>query len=292
MHIIGEAITNLNKNRVLTITSIFTVFIMLILVGVFGVFLLTISYNSEYMDNMLEIRIFIDPGADEYRENRIKEVLLKDDRIDYLAFESKEQAFEKAKEIYDEEIIEGLGPDFLPASYTVRLREEVDSDKFVKFAEGIPDVYRVDYHAGSFDFAISLTNWINLVSGILAILLGVLSLFLISNTIRLTMASRSEEVIIMKFIGATESRIKLPFLIEGITIGFLGAVISSIVVGLVYNRGHEWFYSMGVDEAFLSGISLVPVRETVLMIVIVFFGLGIMLGMFGSMMAIRKNLKV
>ncbi|MBN2557778.1 MAG: ABC transporter permease [Clostridia bacterium] len=292
MHIIGEVITNLNKNRVLTITSIFTVFIMLMLVGVFGIFLLNISYNSEYMDNMLEIRIFIDPNADEYRENRVREALLSDNRIDYLAFQSKEQAFEDAKEIYDKEVIEGLGPDFLPASYTVRLREEVDADKFVAFAEGIPDVYQVDYHAGSFEFAVSLANWVNLVSGILAMLLGVLSLFLISNTIRLTMASRSAEVIIMKFIGATESRIKLPFLIEGITIGFLGAAISSVVVGLVYNRIHDWFYSLGVDEVFLSGLSLVPVRETVLLVIIVFFGLGIMLGMFGSMMAIRKNLKV
>ena len=59
MYIFGEVITNLNRNRVLTITSIFTVFIMLLLVGVFGVFLLNISYNSEYMDNMLEIRIFM-----------------------------------------------------------------------------------------------------------------------------------------------------------------------------------------------------------------------------------------
>ena len=220
MYIFGELITNLNRNRILTFTSIFTVFVMLLLVGVFGVFLLNISYNSEYMDNMLEIRIFITPGADEYRENLIKEALVKDGSIDYLEFESNEQAFENAKEMFDSQVLEDLGADFLPASYTVRLRDNANVKGFVAFVESIPDVYQVDYHSGSFDFAVSLTNWINLISGLLAVLLGILSLFLISNTVRLAMASRNEEVIIMKYIGATEGRIKLPFILEGAVIGF------------------------------------------------------------------------
>ena len=131
MHIFGEVITNLNRNRVLTITSIFTVFIMLLLVGVFGVFLLNISYNSEYMDNMLEIRIFMSPGADEYRVNRVKEALVDDGRIDYLEYESQEQAYEKAKEMFDSEVLEYLGPDFLPPSYTVRIKEDINVKSFV-----------------------------------------------------------------------------------------------------------------------------------------------------------------
>ena len=97
MYIIGEVISNLNRNRVLTLTSIFTVFLMMILVGVFGVFLLNISYNSEYMDNMLEIRVFIVPEADDYRENLIRQALVDDGRINYLDYSSQEQAFEVVK---------------------------------------------------------------------------------------------------------------------------------------------------------------------------------------------------
>ena len=292
MYIFGEVITNLNRNRVLTITSIITVFIMLLLVGVFGVFLLNISYNSEYMDNMLEIRIFITPGSDEYRENFVKEALVEDGSIKYLEFESNEQAFEKAKEMFDSQVLEDLGPNFLPASYTVRLKDSINVKDFVAFVESIPDVYQVDYHSGSFDFAVSLTSWINLISGVLAILLGILSLFLISNTVRLAMASRNEEVIIMKYIGATEGRIKLPFILEGTVIGFTGAIGASLLISYLYNRVFEWFSTQGAEELFLAGLKLVSVKYTVLMIFLVFFGLGILLGIFGSLLAIRKNLRV
>jgi len=292
MHIFGEVISNLNRNRVLTLTSIFTVFIMLVLVGVFGTFLLNISFNSEYMDNMLEIRIFMDPEADEYRVNKIKEALVEDGRINYLEFESQEQAYEKAKEMYDAKVLEYLGADFLPPSYTVRIKDDTNVKSFVAFVESLSDVYQVDFHSGSFDFAVSLTNWINLVSGILAVLLGILSLFLISNTVRLAMASRSEEVAIMKFIGATEGRIKLPFILEGMTIGFTGAILASLLISYAYNRIYEWFATNGAEELFLSGLNLVSVKYTVLMVFLVFFGLGILLGIFGSLLAIRKNLRV
>lgn len=293
MHIFGEVITNLNRNRVLTLTSIFTVFLMLILVGVFGVFLLNISYNSEYMDSMLEIRVFINPEADDYRIENVKQALINDGRISYLEFTSKDQAFEDAKAIFeDSKILEDLGGDFLPASYTVRLKSNVDVKSFVGFAETIPDAYRVEYHSGSFDFAVSLTRWINIVSGVLAILLGFLALFLISNTVRLAMASRTEEVQIMKYIGATEGRIKLPFIIEGTVIGFTGAIGASLLISYLYNRIFEWFSTMGAEELFLSGLKLVSVKYTVLMIFLVFFGLGILLGIFGSLMAIRRNLRV
>lgn len=292
MHIFGEVITNLNRNRVLTITSIFTVFIMLLLVGVFGVFLLNISYNSEYMDNMLEIRIFMMPGIDEYREDLIKTSLIEENSIVYLEYESNEEAFEKAKELYDSETLDALGADILPSSYTVRLKDGKDVTDFVAFAESLPDIYKVDYHSGSFDFAVSLTTWVNLISGILAVLLGVLSLFLISNTVRLAMASRTDEVTIMKYIGATEGRIKLPFILEGTTIGFVGAISASLLVSYLYIRIFNWFTDQGAEELFLSGLKLVSVKYTVLMIFLVFFGLGILLGIFGSLVAIRKKLRV
>lgn len=292
MHIIGEVITNLNKNKVLTITSVFTVFIMLLLVGFFGLFLLTVSYNSDMMDDMLEIRIFIDPEADEYREARLKEALIEDDRIIYLEFESKEDAFNMAKLLYDKDTIEGLGSGFLPASYMVRLKENENANHFVAFAESLTDVYKVDYHEESFDFVASISKWVNIVMGTLALVLGLLSLFLISNTIHLTMASRKDEVAIMKFIGATENRIKIPFIMEGVTIGFTGALGASLLVAFLYNKIYIWFNTKGMEETFLSGIKLIEVKEAVLLTVILFFAFGIMLGMFGSIMAIRKHLRV
>jgi cell division transport system permease protein len=106
------------------------------------------------------------------------------------------------------------------------------------------------------------------------------------------MAGRSDEVIIMKFIGATESRIKMPFIMEGITIGFIGALIASLIMSYGYNRFFNWFGTEGSGEIFLSGLRLVPVKESVLMIYLVFFGISIVLGILASQMAIRRHLKV
>lgn len=292
MHIIGEVITNLFKNRVLTVTSIFSIILMLLLVGVFGIFLLTLSYNSEYMDDMLEIRIFIDPEANDYRVSTVEDALVEDGRINYIAYISKEQAFENVKEIYNEEILDGLGPDFLPASFTVRLKKDTNADNFVAFAENINDVYRIDYHQRSFDFASNLSNWVNIGAGSLSVLLGLLSLLLVSNTIRLTMAGRSDEVIIMKYIGATESRIRRPFILEGLTIGFVGALLASLTMSFGYARFYDWFGAKGSSEVFLAKMRLVPIKESVLMIFLVYFGISIVLGIVASQMAIRKHLKV
>ncbi|MBN2852472.1 MAG: ABC transporter permease [Clostridia bacterium] len=291
--IIRESFTNLSRNRVLTITSIFTVFLTLVLIGVFGLFLLNLSYNASSLDELLEVKIFIVTEADIDTINAFNERLVLDSRIATIEYVSKEEAFESTKELFDEDLLDlGLGADFLPASFVVTLNNYDDVDYFVAEVREMPEVYKVVYHKDSFNFTSNYSKWIRMISGVLGAILAFLAVLLISNTIRLTVYSRNDEVVIMKFIGATESRIKIPFVIEGGLIGCIGAIISFIVTGLVYSKLYSAFASTSGEEMFLTGLRMAPLKETLLMIFFGYMVLGVLLGVLGSLMAIRRHLKV
>lgn len=293
MRIIKESFTNLNRNRSFTITSVFTVFLTLLLIGIFGIFLLNISYNSKALDQLLEVKIFVIPEADIHTINNLNETLHLDNRVVSVDYVSKEEAFESTKELFSEDMLElELGSDFLPASFIVTLSNYEEVDYFVEIVKLMPEVYKVKYHKDSFDFTSNYSKWIRIVTGALGGVLAILAVFLISNTVRLTLQARSEEVVIMKFMGATEGRIKLPFVIEGGLIGFIGAIISFIAIGLIYSNIYNAFLDSSTEEMFLTGLNLAPLKETLLLVFCGFFVLGVLLGIVGSLFAIRKHLKV
>ncbi len=291
--IVKESFTNMSRNRVLTVTSIFTVFITLLIIGIFGLFLLNISYNATALDELLDVKIFLVPEADVYTINDLNETLNRDEKINKVEYISQEQAYEATKELFDDDMESlGLGADFLPASFVITLKDYDQVDYVVDIYRQYPSVYKVTYHKESFDFTSNYSKWIKNISGVLGGILAILAVLLISNTIRLTLYSRKDEVIIMKFIGATEGRIKIPFIIEGGLIGFFGAIISFIVTGFVYVRVYNMFMNSSGDELFLTGLKIAPLQETLLMVFVGFIVLGVTLGVAGSLFAIRKHLRV
>ncbi len=291
--IVKESFTNMSRNRVLTITSIFTVFVTLLIIGIFGLFLLNISYNASALDELLDVKIFLIPEADVYTINALNETLNLDEKIISVEYISQEQAYEATKELFDDDMESlGLGADFLPASFVITLKDYEQVDYVVEMYRQYPSIYKVTYHKESFDFTSNYSKWIRNISGALGVVLATLAVLLISNTIRLTVHSRNEEVVIMKYIGATEARIKIPFVIEGGLIGFFGAIISFIVTGFIYVKIYNVFMNSSSDELFLTGLKIAPLQETLLMVFVGFIVLGVILGLVGSLFAIRKHLRV
>lgn len=292
VHVFYEAVSNLTRNATLTITSIITVFLTLVLAGVFGLVILTISYNANNLADMMEIKVFIEPEADDLLVEQIGQQIASDNRVAEIVYISKQEAFQTAKEIVDESILQDMGYEFLPSSYVVKLHDYTYGEQFAAFVRGIPQVYRVIYHSESIQFTTSFTQWIRYLSGALSIFLAILTIFLVSNTIKLTVVSRREEVAIMKYIGATESRIKMPFITEGAIMGFIGAMIAVLTVSYGYSRLYYWFSMVGYEDVFFSGIHMIPVQQVIAITMFAFIVCGILLGTTGSLLAIRKHLKV
>ena len=289
-YVLVESFNKINRNKVLFITSIFTVCVTILLMGIVGILLMNVSYNSDtILDEMLHITVYVIPEADERTLNEIQDIIVSDPHVSDSRYVSQLEAFETSKELVGEELMEELGYDFLPPSFIVKLDDVTYANIFVRKMEEISNILEVKYSSESYEKAGNISYTIRYVSGILAGLLGVLSLFLISNTIKITVSTSKEEVTIMRYIGASEARIKAPFYLQGGFMGFLGAIISFIIAGFGYN----YIYTKlggGLSE-YIGALELVPVSQMLLILLGVFMLYGIVLGVLGSFFAIRKYLK-
>ena len=137
---------------------------------------------------------------------------------------------------------------------------------------------------------IDLSNGIKIVTGVILLLLIVISVFIIANTIKLTVHARRKEISIMKYVGATNGFIRWPFIVEGMIIGIISSLISILIVGVAYNFIAEQM----VNSSFMKimGVSLVSFGDMFNSIIIVYMLLGIGIGALGSIISMRKYLKV
>jgi cell division transport system permease protein len=258
--------------------------------GVVGILLMNVSYNSDtMMDEMLNITVYVIPEADEKTLNDIQDIIINDPHVTNATYISQLEAYEASKELVGEDIMDELGYEFLPASFIVKLDDVTYANVFVRKMASMSNIYEVKYSSEAYERAGKISFTIRYVCGILTALLGVLSLFLISNTIKITVSTNKEEVTIMRYIGASEARIKSPFYLQGGFIGFLGAIISFIIAGFGYN----YIYTRleGSLSEYIGALELVPVPQMLLVLLGVFMLYGIVLGILGSFFAIRKYLK-
>jgi len=290
-YVFVESFNNIIRNRVLFITSVFTVCVTILLMGVVGVLLMNVSYNSDnILDDMLHITVYVIPEADVATLNEIQDYIVADPNVEQITYISQEEAFESGKELVGEDIMNELGSSFLPASFVVKLNDVTYSNIFVQKMKALSNIYEVKYSSEAYERAAGISYTIRYVSAVLTTLLGILSLFLISNTIKITLSTSKDEVAIMRYIGASESRIKSPFYLQGGAIGFLGAIISFLISGFGYNYLYNKLEG-GLDE-YIGKLELVPVSQMLLVLLGVFLAYGTILGVTGSFFAIRKYLKV
>ena len=137
---------------------------------------------------------------------------------------------------------------------------------------------------------INLANGIKIVTGVILVLLVIISIFIIANTIKLTVHARRKEISIMKYVGATNNFIRWPFIVEGMIIGILASIISIVIVGFAYNFVAEKL--VNAEFMQLINMSLISFSDMFSSIIFVYMLLGIGIGVLGSVISMRKYLKV
>ncbi len=290
-YLVGEGFRNVFKNKKSTIASIV---IMCMSMLIFGMFF-TIGENIDHiMTNVEEsqgMQVFIKDGTSSERVKQIGEEIKEIDGINKTKYVSKEDALNQVKEQWKDksDLLSGYESVF-PESYVVtltdlKLNEEVQS-KIMQ----ISDVDEITSNNQTISTLMNLANGIRIVTGALLLILVIISIFIISNTIKLTVHARRKEISIMKYVGATNHFIRGPFLVEGIIIGVISALISLLIVGLVYNivSGNL----MQTDIAKTIGISLLSFSDMFSIIIVVYLILGIGVGVIGSSISMRKYLDV
>lgn len=291
---IRDSLKSVGRNFSLSLASITCVMITLIIVGV----ALVITYNVEdataKLKKDLSIVVFISNDADNFDitslETQIKGIENVDP--DYVRYESKAEIKRDMMESNDtfQNIMENWDDEENPLQniYVVKV---IDADRISETATAIKNLSKVTlvkYGEGMVEQLLLAFNGIEKFSFIAVIALVVVTVFLIINTIKLTIFSRKREISIMRLVGASNSSIKLPFVIEGMLIGIIGSIIPVIVV--VY--GYYWLYDILGGKLLTNIISLLPPSSIVFKISLFIVLIGGVVGMLGSSSAVKKYLKV
>jgi cell division transport system permease protein len=190
----------------------------------------------------------------------------------------------------DAGMLDGLGPDFLPVSFLVRLDDPGMVEAFVRKVEVMGAVEKVDYPKKAIDFIAGISGWVKAFGLAIACIPMLFALFIISNTIRLAVFERSGEISIMRYIGATEHLIRWPFVVEGVLIGALGAAAAYLLTRFGYSIVESSFNAgvAGVSNNFVSLAAAGSVSAQLLALDLLF---GVLIGAVGSAQAIRKHLR-
>ena len=289
-YFITEACKNFFSNGWITIASVFTVMASLLVLGVF--LILSINLNSGVLkvQDSYEIIVIMDEKTSESGMATIGEQIKRIENVKDATLSRNSERLEKIKvQLGDKAHLADRYKDDNPLRnwYMVTLDDLSQSGEVVKKLERINGVERVNQNENTINSLVTIATYIKNFSLVMIIALAAVSIFIISNTIKLTVYTRRKEINIMKFVGATDWFIRWPFIIEGIIIGILGSCIAVGLVLLCYN-----FLISILGGLSIEFFTLKPISEILSVILGSSFGLGAILGGVGSFIAVRKHLNV
>ena len=288
-YLVKEGISNLFKNKKSTISSLM---IMCATMFIFGLFFVIGENINAFVKNVAdaqEIRVIIADEATEEQIEQIGQSILEIEGVRNAEFISKENAYEYMKEMVGEELLEGR-EDIFSVSYDVTLTDLELNDEVQESILQLEYIKKIESANKVISQIISLANGVRLVTGGLLILLVIISVAIISNTIKLTVHARRKEISIMKYVGATNSFIRWPFLVEGVIIGVFAGLLTVVIIGLAYtaianNMENTTFLEM-------ANWKLLEFKDMFKLILTVYLGLGVGIGVVGSSISMKKYLEV
>ena len=298
-YFIGEGFSNVFKNKKSTGASLMIMCATMIIFGVFLILGENINHIIKDVESVQGIQVFAtsETTEEEMLElgEKIRNLKVGDvNAVNGVKRVSKEEALNIMKERLKENqnilsTFEGENNIFTD-SYIVTLTDLNLSEQVQEQISTLEHVKRINSSDQTVTTLLKLANGIKIVTLAILVLLILISVFIISNTIKLTVHARRKEISIMKYVGATNNFIRWPFIVEGMIIGIFASAISILIVGLAYNSIAESL----VNSQFMKTIhvSLVSFGEMFNSILITYMGLGIGIGAFGSIISMRKYLKV
>ena len=286
-----EGFRNIWANRLMSIASIAVLLSCLIMIGSAFMILVNIQQFIDSIEDRNVIMVYVSETADEAASEKLGAELKSLDKGAGCDFVDKETAFKQQLQELgtDATYFEGV-ENPLPDLYKVRV---TDMEKFDDTTKEIEKLQNVESIRDNKDLASTLINIrtsVTYLSVGIIILLMLVSLFIISNTVRITMFSRRLEISIMKSVGATNGFIRWPFVIEGMILGVISAGLSLAAVGGLYEVAKKSIASM-LGSVMGIGRTLVPFREYVFVLLAAFLIIGVLSGVVGSMVSIQRYLK-
>ncbi len=292
-NIIKQGFQGMWRNRSMGLASVSSISAVLVILGL--VLILILSINNVVMEvktKFDEIQVFLEDELEEEDLDAIEAEIGSEEGVLSVIFHSRERGLELMKEEWgkDANLLEGLEDDNpLQDSYIIQLKDIEYADGVVEKIWNIPGVEDVSYYKDVIDKLMIFANYIRFGGVVVVGALVLVSIFIIANTIKITVASRKREINIMKYVGATNGYIRGPFIIEGILFGIIGAALSILII----NYGYDYFFKSVNDKFYvLFTVYLVPPSSLFKDISIIFTSIGVGIGALGSIVSLKRFLNV
>ena len=288
-YFVKETYKSIRRNGFMSFASISTVAVSLLVLGMFLMIFLNTNNLAQYLESQVQVSVYMQDSATAKELASVKDKLTKMPGVVKVTQVSKQQALERFKKRLgdQQQLLSSLGKENpFPNSFEI----QVDSPERIKVLTPqigqLPKVETAKFGQEVVEHLFQLTKILRFGGIILVVFLAMATLFIISNTIRLTVFARRKEVIIMKYVGATDWFIRWPFVLEGMTLGFFGAVVAFVLINSIYASLLDRIH------ATLAFLPLLPTSPLLLYVDLFLLAAGTGIGALGSYISLRKFLRV
>ena len=287
-YLLWQGVKNIFTHGFMSIASVAVITACLVIMGSMNLITWNINAMIDEMQNQNKIIAYVDENYNDDQSRALQDKISEVANIESVEYVTREQAMENFEADYDDELFDTLDSSVFRDRYVLTLTDisqMKDTQKAISSIEGIADVN------AHLDYAQKFVTFRNIVSIVSLVLVGVMvlvSLFIMTNTIKLATFNRKDEIAIMKIVGATNRFIRFPFVIEGLILGAVGGAIAYVVVLGLYAVAKRRLMTTMIAGIF----TMVPSHTVMLPLLASFLGIGILVGVIGGVSAIRSYLKV
>lgn len=288
-YFVKEAVNSLKRNGLMSIASISTVALSLLILGMFLIMVLNLNHMASTLESQVQVSVYLQDGLSDVETREVGTRITKLPGVNQVIFIGKEEAMARFKQRLGDQqsILKALdGNNPLPNAFEVKMDTPEKVKPVAQAIAQFKGVENAKFGQEVVEQLFALTKMVRIFGVVLIGFLALAALFIISNTIRLTVFARRKEIGIMKYVGATDWFIRWPFLLEGIILGFGGALVAVVLLNQTYGAlVHQVYESL----AFLPLIPQYPFITTISIVLLV-VGTGI--GALGSTISLRKFMQV
>ncbi len=295
--ILKDSLLNIVRHPLVTLASVTTVTLMLILLGAFTVLSINANHWVTTLAQQPAIEVWGDPNMTEDQQAMVADFLDSNDNVLEYDMLTPVENFEVLRQQMDQDasVLDNFDYSLLPYVFQVQLIDPELADDFTSQVSAFPGVTDVDYEERVMSTLANIVRWVNVITLVIFAVMVVVSLFIISNMVQLSILAQAEEIGIMKYIGATNNYIRIPYILEGALIGAFGALLAWGIVYISYNQVYNRFgggQGATVSAIFQSSNFLLPTSEIMWIVIGINLILGVVVGSTGSMMSVRKYIQV
>lgn len=284
-----ESIKSLGRNGWMSFASISAVTVALFLVGLFLTVMINLNHIANQIENNVEVNVFIDQTATQAQQNQLKAQIEKIPEVNSVTYQSKKQGLNS--------LIKSMGKDGqvfaslksqnpLPDKFIIKAKHPKQTISVANQVKDLKYVSDVRYGKKTVQNLFKVIDVARNIGIVLIIGLLFTSIFLIANTIKLTIVARKQEIEIMKLVGATNAFIRWPYFLEGVLIGVLGALLPMLVLGVAYHLLDNY------STQYKMFFTIIPAKTMITNLSLLLVGIGAVIGVWGSVNSVRRFLKI